>query len=72
MRETFKNLVAVYKYGKEYRKYLFFELIGSLLSIGLGILWPIIAAKEIVYLTDNNWDQLLYVLHICLMALLQF
>ena len=61
MRETFKNLVAVYKYGKEYRKYLFFELIGSLLSIGLGILWPIIAAKEIVYLTDNNWDQLILI-----------
>ncbi|MBR4350702.1 MAG: ABC transporter ATP-binding protein [Bacilli bacterium] len=61
MMETFRNLKAVYKYGREFRKYLFFELIGSLLSIGLGILWPIIAAKEVVYLTNNNWEQLIFI-----------
>lgn len=59
MRETIKNLKTVYKYGREYRGILLCELIGSLVGVGLGIIWPIISARQVVYLTDNKWEQLI-------------
>lgn len=59
MKETIKNLKKVYSYGKEYKSALIFETIGSILGITIGILLPILAANQIVYLTDNNWAQLI-------------
>ena len=60
MKETIKNIKTIYKYGREYRSALIFETIGSLIGIVIGIVFPILMAKLIVYLTDNNWYQLLY------------
>lgn len=59
MKETVRNLKKVYSYGKEYKSALIFETIGSILGIIIGILLPILAANQIVYLTDNNWTQLI-------------
>lgn len=59
MKETFKNIRFMYKYGREYRKALLFETIGSLLGIFIGIIVPIISAKMLVDLTTNKWEQLL-------------
>ena len=59
MKETLRNIKTIYKFGKEYRSALLFETIGSLFGIVIGIVFPILMAKLIVYLTDNNWYQLL-------------
>lgn len=60
MKETIKNLKRVYRYGKEYKKNLIYETIGSILGIIISIILPILAAKQIVYLTDNLWEQLIF------------
>ena len=60
MKETIRNLKKVYEYGKEYKKCLIYETIGSAFGIAIGILLPILAAKQIVYLTNNKWEQLIY------------
>ena len=58
MKQTFKNIKMVYKYGKEYKNCLIYETIGSLFGIVIGIALPILVANQLVYLTDNNWIQL--------------
>lgn len=60
MKKTFKNIKIVYNYGKEYKKSLIYETIGSIFGIIIGIVLPILAAKQIVYLTGNSWKQLIY------------
>ncbi len=60
MKETIKNLKRVYRYGKEYKKNLIYETIGSIFGIIISIILPILAAKQIVYLTDNLWYQLIF------------
>lgn len=58
MKNTLKNLKNVYSYGKEFKKSLIYETIGSILGIIIGIVLPILAAKQIVFLTNNEWKQL--------------
>lgn len=58
MKKTINNLKTVYKYGREFKSFLIYETIGSILGIIIGIAIPILAAHQIVYLTDNNWIQL--------------
>ena len=60
MKETIKNLKRVYRYGKEYKKNLIYETIGSIFGIIISIILPILAAKQIVYLTDKLWYQLIF------------
>ena len=60
MKETIRNIKYIYRYGKEFRSALLYETIGSLIGIIIGIALPILAAKQIVYLTDNKWMQLIY------------
>ena len=60
MKETIRNIKYIYRYGKEFRSALLYETIGSLIGIIIGIALPILAAKQIVYLTDNKWLQLIY------------
>ena len=59
MKQTFRNIKTVYKYGKEYKSCLIYETIGSLFGIFIGIALPILLANQLVYLTDNNWIQLI-------------
>ena len=59
MKQTFRNIKTVYKYGKEYKNCLIYETIGSLFGIFIGIALPILLANQLVYLTDNNWIQLI-------------
>ena len=60
MKRTIRNLKYVYNYGKEYKKALIFESIGSIFGIIIGITLPILSAKQVVYLTDNMWIQLVF------------
>jgi len=59
MKETIYNLKKVYEYGKKYRKNLFVFVSMSGLFTIINIILPIIAAKQIVYLSDNLYIQLI-------------
>ena len=59
MKETLKNLKKVYKYGKKYKINLICEIIGAIIATVIGILVPLLAAKQIVYLTNNIWTQVI-------------
>ena len=59
MKKTINNLKIIYKYGKEYKNSLIYETIGSLIGIAINIAIPILTAKQVVYLTDNIWQQLI-------------
>ena len=59
MKETIKNLKRVYKYGRKYRKHLIVFTIMSISFIAINIAVPIISAKQIVYLMDNLYEELL-------------
>ncbi len=59
MKETLHNLKEVYKYGRKYKKNLIIFTIMSISFIILNIISPIIAAKQLVYLTDSLYQELL-------------
>lgn len=59
MKETLKNLKRVYYYGKEYKKNMIIFSLMSLSFIIINIIYPILSAKIIVYLTDSLFDQLI-------------
>ena len=61
MKETFNNLKKVYEFGKKYRKNLIFEIIGAVNGIIIGIILPLLAAKQIVYFTSSIWEQLILI-----------
>lgn len=59
MKETINNLKKVYKYGKAYKKNLMIFSLMSLSFIVINIIVPIISAKQLVYITDNMYIELL-------------
>lgn len=59
MKDTIKNLKAVYRYGKKYRKSLIIFTIISLINIGVNIYYPIITGKQVIALTGGLYYQLL-------------
>lgn len=59
MKETFSNLKRVYQYGKEYKKNLIIFSLMSLSFIVINIILPIVTAKELVYLTESVFGQLI-------------
>lgn len=61
MRETIKNIREVYQYGKEYKKNLIGMIIAVISSTVIGIVVPLLAAKQIVYFTSSLWKQLIIV-----------
>jgi ABC-type multidrug transport system fused ATPase/permease subunit len=58
MKETLQNLKKVYKYGKKYKRALIYQVICCIVFITFNIVLPIITSKQIVYLTDNLFEQL--------------
>lgn len=61
MRETIKNIKKVYQYGKEYKKNLIEMIIAVISSTIIGIIVPLLTAKQIVYFTSSLWQQLLII-----------
>lgn len=59
MKETLSNLKRVYQYGKEYKKNLIIFSIMSIFFVIINIIWPIIGAKQLLYLTSNMYEELL-------------
>jgi len=58
MKETIKNIKKVYQYGKEYKKNLIGMIIAVISSTIIGIVVPLLTAKQIVYFTSSLWQQL--------------
>ena len=61
MKGTLGNLKKVYKYGRKYKKALIYQIICCIVFITFNIILPIITAKQLVYLTDNSFQQLFIV-----------
>ncbi len=61
MKETIKNIKKVYEYGKEYKKNLIEMIIAVISSTIIGIVVPLLTAKQIIYFTSNLWKQLIII-----------
>ena len=61
MKETVSNIKRVYQYGKEYKKNLIGMIIAVISSTVIGIVVPLLTAKQIVYFTSSLWQQLISV-----------
>ena len=61
MKETIKNIKKVYQYGKEYKKNLIGMIFAVISSTIIGIIVPLLTAKQIVYFTSSLWEQLLII-----------
>ena len=58
MKEFKTNLKKTWKYTKNQKKELFIYLFVHVIDIAIGIILPIVSAKIIIYLTDNNYYQI--------------
>ena len=67
MKDTIKNLKRVYSYGKKYKINLICEIIGAIIATTIGVVLPLLVAKQIIYLTNNIWQQVIFVSLIILM-----
>ena len=59
MKETVKNLRSVYQFGKKYKKNFLFFTIAACFGVLFNIIVPILTAQQIVYLTNNQFYQLI-------------
>ena len=59
LSSVFYYLKRTYQYAKQDKKYLFFFLIGSILLCVINIIVPLLSARQILYLTDEFWEQLI-------------
>ena len=57
MKETVKNLRSVYQLGKKYKKNFLFFTIATCFGVLFNIIVPILTARQIVYLTNNQFHQ---------------
>ena len=61
MKETISNLKFVWAYSKNSRKYFYFYIILSVISIAINIVIPILSARVIINLTNNAYIQLAFI-----------
>ena len=59
--ETIKNLKRVWSYGKKYKKNVIIFTLISIFFVAVNIVVPIVTAKQIVYLSDSKYWQLIVV-----------
>lgn len=55
----FSYLKKTYQYARKDKNYLFFFLIVSILMCVINVVAPLLSARQILYLTDEVWQQLL-------------
>ncbi len=74
MKETITNIKKVYQYGKEYKKNLIGMIIAAISSTIIGIIVPLLTAKQIVYFTSSLWQQLVIIslVILCVQAYIAF
>ncbi len=61
MNETFTNLKKVFQYGKQYKWIFCLEIFCTIIQALIGILLPLLLAKQIVLFTDNAFYQLVFI-----------
>ena len=61
MKEIFKNLKLVLKYSKKQRSKMIICIIFEIIGVVISVIIPILSAKIIIYLTDNNFYQLVFI-----------
>lgn len=66
--EFLRNLKFAWQYAKNQKKNLIWFIIINILVIIISVVVPILSAKEIVYLTDNKFNQLLLIAFIILLV----
>ncbi len=57
MKETIENVKKLYQYGKEYRKNLVWLVIDFISGVIVGIIIPLLAARQILYFTSSSCKQ---------------
>lgn len=61
-KSFFSHLKKTYSYASKREKiYLFLFLLNALFMCGVNIIVPVISAKQIVYLTDSMWKELIFI-----------
>ena len=61
-KSFFSHLKKTYGYASKREKvYLFLFLLNALFMCGVNIIVPVISAKQIVYLTDSLWNELIFI-----------
>lgn len=65
MKDTIKNLKAVYKYGRKYRNSLIIFTLISLTNIAINIIYPIYTGKQLIALTGSLFFQLFIASLVC-------
>lgn len=61
MKELIKNLKFAWTYAKDQKKNLIFYILGNIIVIMISICAPILSAQIIVKLTDNAFNQVLFI-----------
>ena len=61
-KSFFSHLKKTYSYASKKEKiYLVLFLLNALFMCGVNIIVPVISAKQIVYLTDSLWSELIFI-----------
>lgn len=60
MKETIANMKKVYSYGKKYKKNLIVCMFCSMIFICINVILPILGSKQLLFLTENVFDELIY------------
>lgn len=61
IKNIFNYLKKTYQFAKKDKQYLIYFLFGSIILCVINIIAPILAAKQIVFLTDEIWQQLILI-----------
>ena len=59
MKDLFKNLKETWRYAKSEKYRLIAYVLLNILMIGISVIIPIFAAKQMIYLTESNLERLL-------------
>ena len=57
--KTFENIKKIYKYAKEYNRYLFLYLICIPFVTFISVVVPLFTAKQIVYINNSLFTNLI-------------
>ena len=59
MKDLLKNLKETWRYAKSEKYRLIAYVLLNILMIGISVIIPIFAAKQMIYLTESNLERLL-------------
>jgi len=60
MMKFIRNFKKVYKYAYGYRRYIVLYFIMSIIISFLGVIGPIVSARQLVHFTSGFWDKVIF------------